>query len=251
MSPGTQRASSRARPSPTAIAACALGVPPQPLTVLVPCKHPGNGRIGSCLNGPAGQPIDPYRKLASDWALRYQLDIGATDPQDQTVYPIDLPVTISNDDVRDVDLGNGAVLDLAQAQGRQPATAAGMPPTTSPTIRSSARCRPTSPCAAKSLEDGSMICGLKPGTTSPAEGFTLAAIQFCESLRSIPSCATAARPWAACRAPAAVQSQASSRRSQRRAAAHHRLPADPRRPQGQGAQADQRVTQTTSTHWRD
>ncbi|MFO1227796.1 hypothetical protein [Roseateles sp.] len=163
----------------------ALGVPPQPLTVLVPCNiQASNGRIGSCLNGPAGQPIDPFRKLASDWALRYQLDIGTTDPQDQTVYPIDLPITISNDDVRDVDLESGTVLDLAQVKvvrnGRRDA-ADYLP--NDPQLRQmsadiAVRC--------KVLEDGSMICGLKPGTTSPAEGFTLAAIQFCESLEIDP-----------------------------------------------------------------
>ena len=35
-------------------------------------------------------------------------------------------------------------------------------------------------------EDGSLICGLKPGTTSPAEAFTRGAIRFAENLEVEP-----------------------------------------------------------------
>lgn len=163
----------------------ALGVPPQPLMLLVPCNiQASNGRVGACTIGAANETVDPYRKLASSWALRHQLDIGATDPQDRTVYPIDIPVTMSAADVREVDLENGSVLDVAQlrvVRGNR-ADPADYFPADPQFSRMSAdiavRC--------KVQEDGSMICGLKPGTTSPAEAFTLAAIHFAENLEVDP-----------------------------------------------------------------
>ena len=150
--------------------------------MLVPCNiQASNGRIGFCPLTARRPAHRPFRKLASDWALRYKLDIGATDPQDQTVYPIDLPVTISNDDVRDVDLESGTVLDLAQVKVTRNGRRDAADHLHDPQLRQmsadiAVRC--------KVLEDGSVICG-PPGTTSPAEGFHAAAIQFCESLRSI------------------------------------------------------------------
>ena len=150
--------------------------------MLIACNiQASSGRIGSCLNGPAGQPIDPYRKLASDWDLCATNSTSARRTPRPDRHPIDLPVTISNDDVRDVDLGNGAVLDLAQVKVVR--TAAGMPPTTS----HDPQLRQMSADIAALQSPGGRLHDLRPQARHhvPAEGFTLAAIQFCESLRSI------------------------------------------------------------------
>lgn len=162
-----------------------LGVPAQPLTLRLPCTIlASNGRVGSCVSGPANETVDPYRKLASNWALRYQLDIGATDAQDLTRYPIEIPVTMSAADVREVDLDNGAVINPGQLRvvrglAVDPADYAPRGPQFSKMSADiTVRC--------KVQEDGSVICGLKPGTTSPAEAFTLAAIQFAENLEVDP-----------------------------------------------------------------
>jgi len=162
-----------------------LGVPAQPLTLLMPCSiHARSGRVGSCVMGPANETIDPYRKLASNWAVRYQLDIGATDPQDLTRYPIEIPVTMSAADVREVDLENGAVLDIAQL--RVVRGLAVDPADYFPRGPQFSKMSADITVRCKVQEDGSMICGLKPGTASPAEAITLAAIQFAENLEVDP-----------------------------------------------------------------
>jgi hypothetical protein len=158
-----------------------LGVPPQPLEFLVPCNfRASNGKVGSCINGPAHQAIDPYRKLAASWALQYQFAVRNDDPNEQTVHSIEIPITVSASDARDVDFGSGAVLDIRNLKvvsGNRVDPADYSPD--DPKLRKipadiTLRC--------KVQEDGSLICGLKPGTSSPAEEFTRAAIRLAENL---------------------------------------------------------------------
>jgi hypothetical protein len=158
-----------------------LGVPAQPLEFLVPCNfQASDGDVGSCINGPAGQAIDPYRRLASKWALQYQFAVTGTDPEDQTVFPIEIPITMGAAEVREVDFENGPILDSSQLKvvGGNHADPGEYFPD-DPKLRKvsadiTVRC--------KVQEDGSLICGLKPGTSSPAEEFTMGAIRFVELL---------------------------------------------------------------------
>jgi len=153
-----------------------LGVPEKPLEILVLCNMQGStGKVGFCMNDP-----DPYRRLASKWALAYRLDTGATDPEDRTMFGIEIPITMGPADVRDVDFENGPVLDPKQVKvvSGDRVSPEGYFPEDPALSKMSAditvRC--------KVQEDGSVICGLKPGTTSPADAFTRGAILLAEHL---------------------------------------------------------------------
>jgi hypothetical protein len=158
-----------------------LGVPAKPLEFLVPCNMQGStGDVGSCINGPSNQAVDPYRKLASQWALAYRLDTGATDPEDRTMFGIEIPITMGPADVREVDFDDGPVLDVKKVRivSGDRVSPEGYFPEDPKLARMSAdltvRC--------KVQEDGSMICGLKPGTASPADAFTRGAVLLAENL---------------------------------------------------------------------
>lgn len=163
-----------------------IGVPATPIEFVVPCSvRVSDGKIGSCINGAAGENIDPYRRLASNWALRYRLDMGATDPEDRTMYPIDVPVTLSAADVRDVDLTGARILDVAQlkvVRGQHVDASDYFP--SDPALRKTAA-DVTVCCQVQ--EDGSLICGIKPGGASPASAFTEAAVRFAENLEVEPT----------------------------------------------------------------
>jgi hypothetical protein len=163
-----------------------LGVPATPLEFLVPCNLQGStGDVGTCINGPSNESVDPYRRLASQWALAYRLDTGATDPEDRTMFGIEIPITMGPADVREVDFETGPVLDPKQLKvvaGDRVSPEGYFPE--DPQLRKmsadiAVRC--------KVQEDGSMICGLKPGTTSPADAFTRGAILLAEHLEIEPT----------------------------------------------------------------
>jgi hypothetical protein len=163
-----------------------LGVPASPREFIVQCAlQAADGTVGTCISGPAGGDIDPYRKLASQWALSYRLDIGAADADDRTMYPIEIPISMGAAEVREVDLMNGRLLDLTQikvVRGARVDPSDYFP--ADPELRKSSadlliRCQVQ--------EDGSMICGLKPGSTSPAPPFISGAIRLAENLEIEPT----------------------------------------------------------------
>jgi hypothetical protein len=155
----------------------AIGVPQKPLKFVVPCRiNTATGKILACFGG----GNDPHRKLASDWAIRYQLKLDNPDPDDQRVFDIDVPVTMGPDDIRSVDVSTGVTLNTALLRvirGHQV-----NPDEFYPDEMRQKKIGGDITILCKVQEDGSVLCDLKPGTTSPAPALTQGAIQLGERL---------------------------------------------------------------------
>lgn len=159
----------------------ALGAPEKPLKFVVPCRiSAATGKVGVCVSRPSGANIDPYRKLAADWAIRFQLKLTNPQPDDQRYFDIDVPVTMGPDDMRAVDVSTGRRLEPALLIVTRGSRIDPDDVYTDDMRRLKTAADITVLC--KVQEDGSVLCDIKPGTTSPAKDFTDAAIKLGERL---------------------------------------------------------------------
>jgi len=156
-----------------------IGVPKETLRFVVPCRiSAATGKIGACTDGPAGMEIDPHRKLASRWALRYQLRLNNPRLDDERFFDIDVPIAMGPQDIRTIDVTEGTMLDMRLAVvetfPRQEIDESYL----QDVRRLKAPAEIEVRC--KVQEDGSALCALKPGTASPSKRLTAAAIEMTE-----------------------------------------------------------------------
>jgi hypothetical protein len=158
-----------------------LGAPEQPLHFVVPCRiSAASGKIASCVKGPTGTHIDPYRKLATDWALEFQLKLSNPQADDLRYFDIDVPVTIGPDDMRTTDVSTGRRLESAMLIVKRGNRIATDDAYTDEMRSLKTGADVTLLC--KVQEDGSVLCDIEPGTTVPPKPFAEAAIKLCERL---------------------------------------------------------------------
>jgi hypothetical protein len=159
----------------------AIGIPEKPLKFVVPCRIvAGTGRITACFGELSGAQADPYRKLASNWALQYQVQPTNPDPDDRRIFDIDVPVTMGPSDIRTVDVSTGAPLNsklLRVIRGLKVD-----PDDFYPQEMRKQQIGGDITILCKVQEDGSVLCDIKPGTSSPAQALTDGAIQLGEQL---------------------------------------------------------------------
>jgi hypothetical protein len=156
-----------------------IGAPEKTLKFVVRCTiSAADGQIESC---PWRDDADPYRKLASQWAERYRLQLADPQSDDLGIFLIDVPVTMGIDDIRTVDLSTGRIVALKEYTLKPARTrfnfddfyTAEMRALKQPEVVVALRC--------KVQEDGSVICGTMPDTTPPPKPFVEAAIKVGET----------------------------------------------------------------------
>jgi hypothetical protein len=134
-----------------------VGVPSETLHFSVPCFiRAGTGAISYCLGG--DRHVDPHRSLATDWAMYCQFAPQNAQRDDERLLAVDVPVRMGPDDLRTVNVSSGRHLDLAQVKVKKQRG-------TSSLSNLGLKSRTEIPLICEVMEDGSLVCTVKPGTT--------------------------------------------------------------------------------------
>lgn len=149
-----------------------VGVPSETLHFSIPCVVDAtSGKISQCLRT-AGD-ADPHRALAVDWAMDFQFK-PEPGHDDERMIAIEIPVQMGPADVRTVNAGSGPPLDLTQVRVKR---------TGAPSLPNLDLQAPLDvPVTCEVMEDGSLICALKPGTAVPA-AIAAAAVHVAEQMQ--------------------------------------------------------------------
>jgi hypothetical protein len=155
-----------------------VGAPAETLHFVIPCLvHAGTGSISSCRRDDGD--ADPYRALAVDWALSYRIALENAQKDDERLFAVDVPVQIGPADLRTPNVSSGRRLAPAQVKIRkQPGGAS---------VSGLDLKEPTEVAViCEVMEDGSLICSVKPDTPVAA-AIATAAVNAAEGMEVEPT----------------------------------------------------------------
>lgn len=151
-----------------------VGVPSETLHFSIPCVvRAESGTIAHCRR--ADGDADPHHALAVDWAVDFQFEPeNAPGHDEERMIAIEIPVQMGPADVRTVNAGSGPPLDLTQVRVKR---------TGAPSLPNLDLQAPIDvPVTCEVMEDGSLICAVKPGTAVPA-AIAAAAVHVAEQMQ--------------------------------------------------------------------
>ncbi|HEX9982928.1 MAG TPA: hypothetical protein VGF69_06675 [Thermoanaerobaculia bacterium] len=150
-----------------------VGAPSETLHFSVLCSiHAGTGQILACARSEGD--VDPHRVLATDWALKYQFRLENAQSDDERQFIVEVPVAMGPADLRTPNVSSGRRLDLAQVKVKRPSVA-------SPLSNLGLKARTEIPLSCEVMEDGSLVCAVKPGITV-STAIAAAAVEVAEGM---------------------------------------------------------------------
>jgi hypothetical protein len=156
-----------------------VGVPAETLHFSIPCAvQAASGTISHCrrVEGDA----DPHRALAVDWAMDFQFTPqNAPGDDEDRLIAVEIPVQMGPADIRTVNVSSGPSLDLTQLRVKK-RTGSASPPNLD------LQAPIEVPVICEVMEDGSLICTVKPGTPVSA-ALAAAAVNVAEQMQLEPT----------------------------------------------------------------